>query len=59
MKDASQNAIVAAKLMTEEQTVERELDEKYEHLREAYQQEQQQLLSLEEARRNKPNLWEE
>ena len=59
MKDASQNAIVAAKLMTEEQAVERELDEKYEHLREAYQQEQQQLLSLEEARRNKPNLWEE
>ena len=59
MKDASQNAIVAAKLMTEEQVVERELDEKYEHLREAYQQEQQQLLSLEEARRNKPNLWEE
>ena len=58
MKDASQNALVAAKLMTEEQTVERELDEKYEHLREAYQQEQQQLLSLEEARRNKPNLWE-
>ena len=59
MKDASQNAIVAAKLMTEEQAVERELDEKYEHLREEYQQEQQQLLSLEEARRNKPNLWEE
>jgi 5-methyltetrahydrofolate--homocysteine methyltransferase len=59
MKDASQNAIVAAKLMTEEQVVERELDEKYEHLREVYQQEQQQLLTLEEARRNKPNLWEE
>ena len=58
MKDASQNALVAAKLMTEEETVERELDEKYEHLREAYQQEQQQLLSLEDARRNKPNLWE-
>ena len=58
MKDASQNALVAAKLMTEEKAVERELDEKYEHLREAYQQEQQQLLSLEEARKNKPNLWE-
>ena len=58
MKDASQNALVAAKLMTEEETVERELDEKYEHLREEYQQEQQQLLSIEEARRNKPNLWE-
>ena len=59
MKDASQNALVAAKLMTEEQAIERELDEKYEHLREEYQQEQQQLLSIEEARRNKPNLWEE
>ena len=58
MKDASQNALVAAKLMTEEEIVERELEEKYEHLREAYQQEQQQLLSLEEARKNKPNLWE-
>ena len=59
MKDASQNALVAAKLMTEEAAVEHELDEKYEHLRQEYQQEQQQLLSLEEARRKKPNLWEE
>ena len=57
MKDASQNALVAAKLMSEEQSVERELDEKYEHLREEYQQEQQQLLSLEEARQNKPDIW--
>lgn len=61
MKDASQNALVAAKLMneTEEKQMEQELDAKYEHLRETYQQEQQQLLSLEEARKNKPNLWEE
>ena len=58
MKDASQNALVATRLMTEEEIVERELEEKYEQLREEYQQEQQQLLSLEEARRNKPNLWE-
>ena len=57
MKDASQNALVAAKLMNEETAVEHELDEKYEHLRQAYQQEQQ-LLTLEEARRKKPNLWD-
>ena len=57
MKDASQNALVAAKLMSEENAVEHELDEKYASMREAYQQEQQQLLSLEEARRNKPDLW--
>ena len=57
MKDASQNALVAAKLMSEEEVVEHELDEKYAHLREDYQQEQQQLLFIEEARRNKPNLW--
>jgi 5-methyltetrahydrofolate--homocysteine methyltransferase len=61
MKDASQNALVAAKLMNkeEEQQMEKELDAKYEHLREAYETEQQQLLSLEEARKKKPNLWED
>ena len=60
MKDASQNALVAAKLMnkTDEQQMEKELDARYEHLRESYQQEQQQLLSLEEARKNKPDFWE-
>ena len=61
MKDASQNALVAAKLMNkeEEKQMEKELDAKYEHLREAYETEQQQLLSLDEARKKKPNLWEE
>ena len=60
MKDASQNALVAARLMDrdEERRMEHELDEKYEQLRESYQQEQQQLLSLEEARKNKPKIWE-
>ena len=60
MKDASQNALVAARLMDrdEERKMEHELDEKYEQLRESYQQEQQQLLSLEEARKNKPKIWE-
>ena len=57
MKDASQNPLVAARLMDDEQQVERELDEKYEQLRHDYQQQQQELLSLEEARNNKPNLW--
>ena len=60
MKDASQNALVAARLMDrdEERTMEHELDEKYEQLRASHQQEQQQLLSLEEARKNKPKIWE-
>ena len=59
MKDASQNALVAARLMDhdEEQKMEHELVEKYEQLREYYSQEQQQLLSLEEARKNKPKIW--
>ncbi len=59
MKDASQNALVAARLMNSEQEkqIEQELDEKYEKLRDNYQQQQQELLSLEEARKNKPNLW--
>ena len=57
MKDASQNAITANRLMTEESLVERELEEKYAHLRDDYAQEQQSLVSLEEARKKKPNLF--
>ena len=56
MKDASQYALVAARLMNDEQTVEHELKEKYEHLRQDYQMEQQQLVSLDEARKNKPKI---
>ena len=59
LKDASQNALVAQRLMADEQLVEHELDEKYEQMRESYQQEQQQLLSLDEARKNKLKLFEE
>jgi 5-methyltetrahydrofolate--homocysteine methyltransferase len=43
--------------MNKEQAVEQELQEKYEHMRQDYQQEQQQIVSIEEARRNKPNLF--
>ena len=59
MKDASQNALVAARLLNEEDQVEDELSRKYAHLREQYSHEQQQLLSIEEARKNKPKIWEE
>ena len=58
MKDASQNALVAARLMNDGQTMEHELNEKYEHLRQDYTQDQQQLVSLDEARKNKPKLFE-
>ena len=58
LKDASQNALVAARLMNDELQVEQELTEKYRHLREAYQQEQEELQSLEAARKNKLNLFE-
>ncbi len=58
MKDASQNALAATRLMTEEGQVEHELKEKYARLREDYDNEQQQLLSLEEARKNKLKLFE-
>ena len=57
MKDASQNALVAARLMNEEQAVARELTQEYEQLRDQYQQEQSELLSLEDARKKKLNIW--
>ena len=61
MKDASQNALVAARLLNkdEEPKVERELEEKYQHLREEYEQEQQQLLSIDEARQKKKDFFKE
>ena len=58
MKDASQNALVAARLMSDETAMEQELKEKYEHLRQDYNGEHQELVPLEEARRQKPKLWE-
>ena len=57
MKDASQNALVANRLMNDEVVVQQELSEEYEHLRTQYKQEQQELLSLSEARQNKLNLF--
>ena len=53
MKDASQNALMAARLTGDEATVAAELDDKYEHLRSDYQQRQKELLSIDEARRKK------
>ena len=58
MKDASQNAIVAARLMNDGKQVEQELTRKYQELREDYLQTQEKLASLEEARKNKLNLFE-
>ena len=58
MKDASQNALVAARLMNNQNQMEQELSEKYEHLREDYQQQQKELLSYEEAKKQKHNLFE-
>ena len=57
LKDASQNALVAARLMSDEQQMEHELAEKYQHLRDDYQQQQDNLLSIEEARKQKLKLF--
>ena len=57
MKDASQNPLIAARLISDEQGVGHELDEKYEHLRTDYMQEQHQIVPLDEARKHKPKLF--
>lgn len=57
MKDASQNPIMAQRLMSESTQVAQELHNHYAHMRELYMQKQQQLLSLDEARRNKLKLF--
>ena len=61
MKDASQNALVATRLLNDEEEVkvEQELAEKYEHLREEYAQEQTRLVPLSEARNQKKDYFKE
>ena len=59
MKDASQNPLVATRLMNDSQHIAEELSTKYASLRDQYQYDQQQLVSLEQARKNKPNLFTE
>ena len=61
MKDASQNALVAAKLMNEqeERKLSKELDDQYDQLRREYNEEQEKLLSLDEARKNKLDIFNE
>ena len=61
MKDASQNALVAAKLMNEqeEKKLSKELDDQYDQLRREYNEEQEKLLSLDEARKNKLDIFNE
>jgi len=51
LKDASQNPLVAQRLMADADVYSKELNKEYAHLREQYKEEQQQILSLEEARR--------
>ena len=59
MKDASQNPIVAARLMSDKQLVGNELSNIYEEMRQHYNDEQRDLLSIDEARKKKLNLWEQ
>ncbi len=58
MKDASQNAIVASRLLSDELQMGRNLKDRYELLRKEYQEEQEKMISIEEARKNKLNLFE-
>ena len=51
LKDASQNPLVAQRLISDAADYSEELNQEYAQMREQYHQEQQQLLSLEEARR--------
>ena len=60
MKDASQNPLVAQRLLSDggSEDIQHNLNEKYAHMRDEYNSKQQQLSSIDEARKNKLNLWE-
>jgi len=59
MKDASQNPIVASRLLCDgAENIQHDLDEKYAMMRADYEAQQQQLSSIDEARENKLNLFD-
>ena len=60
VKDAAQEPILAARLMSSDgrAQLEQELKERYARLCNDYQQKQEKILSLEEARKRKPNLFD-
>jgi len=61
MKDASQNVLAASRLLNAEEKGKyaSELDVKYQELRETFGKEQEKLMSLEEARKKKLDLFSE
>lgn len=61
MKDASQNSLAAARLLnkSEEPAYVNELNDEYESLRAGYQDKQQKLLPIEEARKNRLRLFDD
>ena len=60
MKDASQNARSAAMLLDTQsrKSLEQQLNDDYERLRDGYQNTQEQILSIEEARKHKLNIFQ-
>ena len=60
LKDAAQNAIAAAKLLDQQQKDEfgQRLEKQYEQLRNEYNDKQQNILPIEEARKKKKNFFE-
>ena len=56
LKDASQNPLVAQRLMVDGALYSKELSQEYAQMRKHYQEEQRQLVSLEEARKRKKNM---
>ena len=60
MKDASQNSLAAARLLNREEreAYKAELDHRYDELRKSYHDEQQKLLSIGDARRQKLSLFD-
>ena len=59
MKDAAQNVLAAARLLNKDEYPKyiQELDEKYAELRNGFAQQQQKIISIEEARKNKLDLF--
>lgn len=58
VKDAAQEPLIAGRIMRKDKNLKSELDSQYAKMRSEYQEKQEKIMSIDEARKHKPNFFD-
>lgn len=58
VKDAAQEPLIAGRIMRKDKNLKTELDRQYAKMRSEYQEKQEKIMSIDEARKHKPNFFD-